>query len=202
MIQQSYYKDYMSSEENSPEKDLRLILNFFKREFEDVEEVENLIEEMSAYWNNDLGFALMSIILTLGNLRSNQQEELSLLPMFYDKGDRGFAGELLCRSMAHFKEYTRMAQQFVQNWESDRIACADMALIVMGIAEAVYFPGIPIKVTINEYVEISKYYSTRNSHVFVNGVLDKILQNLLSGGAIQKTGRGLIQESINKKIKS
>jgi N utilization substance protein B len=77
-----------------------------------------------------------------------------------------------------------------------------MALIVMGIAEAVYFPNIPVKVSINEYVEIAKYYSTRNSHVFVNGVLDKVLQNLVKEGTIKKTGRGLIQETINKKIKS
>ncbi len=94
-----------------------------------------------------------------------------------------------------------MAHKFVQNWESDRIAYVDMALIVMGMAEAIAFPNIPIKVTINEYVEIAKFYSTRNSHIFVNGVLDKVIQALMESGVINKTGRGLIQETVIKKRK-
>ena len=201
MIERRYYKNYMESETTSFEEDYRLVINFFRHEFEDVEKVEYLIEEMSAYWSDDIGFALSSIILTLKSFRSDQ-ENATLLPMFHAKEDQEFGVELLRRSMMHFKEYTQMAQQFVQNWETDRIAYVDMALIVMGIAEAVYCPNIPVKVTINEYVEISKYYSTSNSHVFVNGVLDKILQNLQQEGNIKKTGRGLIQETISKKIKS
>jgi len=202
MIERPYYKNYMELETDSFEEDFRLVSNFFKHEFEDVEKVEYLIEEMSAYWNNDIGFALSSIIQTLKTFKPEQQKTAALLPMFYAKEDREFALELLRRSMMHFKDYGQMSQQFVQNWESDRIAYIDMALIVMGIAEAVYFSNIPVKVTINEYVEISKYYSTRNSHVFVNGVLDKIIQHLLQEGKIKKTGRGLIQETINKKIKT
>jgi N utilization substance protein B len=201
MIERSYYKGYMESETTSFEEDFRLVSNFFKREFEDVEQVEYLIEEMSAYWSDDIGFALSGIIQTLKTF-SDKQDKAALMPMFRAKEDQEFALELLRRSMMHFKDYTQMSQQFVQNWESDRIAYVDMALIVMGIAETVYFPNIPVKVTINEYVEISKYYSTRNSHVFVNGVLDKIIQHLLQEGKIKKTGLGLIQETINKKIKS
>jgi len=202
MIERPYYKNYMESETDSLEEDFRLVSNFFKHEFEDVEKIEYLIEEMSAYWNDDMGFALSTIIQTLKTFDPEQQEEAALLPMFYAKEDREFALELLRRSMMHFKDYTQISQQFVQNWESDRIAYVDMALIVMGITEAVYFSNIPVKVTINEYVEISKYYSTRNSHVFVNGVLDKIIQHFLQEGKIKKTGRGLIQETINKKIKT
>ena len=199
MLERSYYKSYMTSENNSYEEDFRFVHNFFKKEFEEVEKVESSIEEMSAYWCDDTGFVLSAILQTLNTFDLNRQEEISLMPIFRAKEDQEFAVELLRCSMIHFKEYTRMSQQFVQNWESDRIAFVDMALIVMGIAEAVYFPSIPIKVSINEYVEIAKYYSTRNSHVFVNGVLDNVLQDLLKKGAIKKTGRGLIQESINKK---
>jgi len=197
MLERPYYKNYMSSEDNSYEEDHRFVNNFFKNEFEEVEKVEYLLEEMSAYWSDDTGFVLSAILQTLETFHPDRQA--ALMPIFRAKEDKEFAIELLRHSMIHFKEYTKMSQQFVQNWESDRIAYVDLALIVMGIAEAIYFPSIPVKVTINEYVEIAKYYSTRNSHVFVNGVLDKILQNLLKEGTIIKTGRGLIQETINKK---
>ncbi|MCL2133034.1 MAG: transcription antitermination factor NusB [Bacteroidales bacterium] len=202
MIEHPYYKNYMSSEDSSFDEDVRFVHNFFRHEFEGVEKVEALIEDLSAYWSDDIGFVLSNIIQTLGTFKSNQEEVPTLPTMFRDKEDQEFAQELLRRSMMHFKEYTQMSQQFVQNWDSERIAYVDMALIVMGVAEAVYFSNIPVKVTINEYVEISKYYSTRNSHIFINGVLDKIIQNLLQEGKVKKTGRGLIQESINKKIKS
>jgi N utilization substance protein B len=88
-----------------------------------------------------------------------------------------------------------MAMQFVQNWEADRVAAMDMALIVQGFAEAVEFPNIPIKVTINEQVEIAKFYSTHNSHHFVNGVLDRMVQQGLADGTIKKEGRGLVQDT-------
>ncbi len=201
MVERPYYKRYMDSKENSFEEDSKLVISFFRHEFESVEKIESLIEEISAYWSDDTGFALLAIIQTLATFRPDRKDDAALLPMFHAKEDQEFALELLRRSMMHFKEYTQMAQEYVQNWESDRIAYVDMAFIVMGIVETMYFPSIPIKVTINEYVEISKYYSTRNSHVFVNGVLDRVVQNLLKEGKIKKTGRGLIQETIRKKIK-
>ena len=79
------------------------------------------------------------------------------------------------------------------NWDPDRVVTTDLVLIVQGIAEAVRFSNIPLKVTINEYVEISKFYSTNNSKVFVNGLLDRILRNMVDTGEIVKTGRGLIE---------
>jgi N utilization substance protein B len=91
-----------------------------------------------------------------------------------------------------YGEYRDLIAKYVHNWETERLASTDVTLIVMGVAEAVYFPNIPLKVTINEYVELSKYYSTPNSRVFVNGILDKILSALVENGTIQKSGRGLV----------
>jgi N utilization substance protein B len=199
MTEHPYYKDYMSSENNSFNEELHLVEEFFRNEFEGNELIESMIEEMNAYWADDIGFALISIIRTINSLRQERDTENMLMPMFRAPDDEEYVFELLRYSLEHFKEHSQLAHQYVQNWESDRIAFVDMALIVMGISEALAFPSIPVKVTINEYVEIAKYYSTRNSHVFVNGVLDKVIQNLLHEGVIKKSGRGLIEETIIKK---
>ncbi|MDR3180878.1 MAG: transcription antitermination protein NusB [Prevotellaceae bacterium] len=199
MTERPYYKDYMSSTNDSFYEELRLVEDFFRSEFEDNELIESMIEEMNAYWADDIGFVLISIIRTINALRQERDTENILMPMFRAPDDEEYVFELLRYSLAHFKDHSQLAHQYVQNWESDRIAFVDMALIVMGISEALAFPSIPVKVTINEYVEIAKYYSTRNSHVFVNGVLDKVIQNLLHEGAIKKSGRGLIEETIIKK---
>jgi N utilization substance protein B len=199
MIERPYYKRYMTSADNSFNEDVRLIEEFFRNEFEDNKAVENLIEEMNAYWIDDIGFVLGSIIRTLGRFHQDREEDTPLMPMFRAQEDEKFVVELLQHALFHFKEYSRLSHQFIQNWESDRIAFVDMALIVMGISEAIAFPSIPVKVTINEYVEIAKYYSTRNSHVFVNGVLDNVIQHLMREKAIIKAGRGLIGGTIIKK---
>jgi N utilization substance protein B len=199
MLERPYYKDYMESENNSFHEELRFVEEFFRHEFEGNEMVESMIEELNAYWADDLGFALISIVRTIHNLRQERDENKILMPMFRAPDDEEYVFELLRYSLEHFKTYSQLAHQYIQNWESDRIAFVDMTLIVMGISESIAFPSIPIKVTINEYVEIAKYYSTRNSHVFVNGVLDKVIQNMLAEGTIKKSGRGLIEESIMKK---
>ncbi len=199
MIESPYYRNYMFSPDASFAEDSRLVEDFFRNEFEDAPEVEGLIEEMNAYWADDIGFVLASVLRTLSAFQPGRNDEAALMPMYRAQEDEEYVHELLRHSLGHFKEYSNLAQQFIQNWESDRIAYVDMALIIMGISEAIAFPNIPVKVTINEYVEIAKFYSTRNSHVFVNGVLDKVVLHLLKEGTIKKTGRGLIQETIIKK---
>ncbi len=199
LTEHPYYKEYMTSLDESFAEDSRLVEEFFRNEFEDVQKVESMIEETNSYWSDDMGFVLSTIIRTLSNFQPGRNSTAGLVPMFNAKDDEAYVYELLRQSLLHFKEYANLAYKFVQNWESDRIAYVDMALIVMGVTEAVAFPSIPVKVTINEYVEIAKFYSTRNSHVFVNGVLDKIIQHLLAEGLIKKTGRGLIEETIIRK---
>jgi N utilization substance protein B len=97
--------------------------------------------------------------------------------------------------MIRYTQYLDLISKYIHNWEVDRLASTDVILIIMGIAEAVAFPSIPLKVTLNEYVEISKYYSTPNSKTFVNGILDKVLASLMESGDIEKKGRGLVELS-------
>jgi N utilization substance protein B len=112
--------------------------------------------------------------------------------VFQNEDDKAYAKKLLTQSLVKYEEYTKLIAEHVSNWDMERLVATDLALIVMGITEAVTFETIPLKVTINEFVDISKYYSTANSRIFVNGLLDKMLQKMYREGQIVKTGRGLV----------
>ena len=124
--------------------------------------------------------------------RSSKKQKVVVPETFIKEDDVAYAKKLLTESMIRYDEYAKTVSGMVPNWDLDRLVSTDLALIVMGITEAVVFDSIPLKVTINEYVDISKYYSTPNSRTFVNGILDKILQQMVKDGKIVKTGRGLV----------
>lgn len=115
------------------------------------------------------------------------------------QADINFAKQLINKVVASTKELDEKIQERVANWEMDRIALIDRILLRIGISELLYFPDIPPKVTINEVIEIAKDYSTSNSNKFINGILDAILSELKKSGQLNKTGRGLIEESLPKK---
>ena len=143
------------------------------------------------YWTDDLGFVLASIVRNLEVLRS--RGTMPVPGVFLKDDDREFAVELLKAAMIGYRKYMDLVVSNTSNWDPDRVVTTDLVLIVQGVAEAVRFPNIPLKVTINEYVEISKFYSTGNSKVFVNGLLDRILRKMADTGEVVKTGRGLIE---------
>ncbi|MBU0561106.1 MAG: transcription antitermination factor NusB [Bacteroidetes bacterium] len=113
--------------------------------------------------------------------------------------DKTFCRELILKVLANQKELEATVKEKVANWEMDRIAIIDKILLQIGIAEILYFPDIPPKVSINEAIEIAKDYSTANSGKFINGILDAILSDLKNSGKLNKVGRGLIEDSIPKK---
>lgn len=116
--------------------------------------------------------------------------------------DIDFAKKLIDSVVANIKEMDIIIQEKVSNWEMDRIALIDRILLRIGISELINFPDIPPKVTINEVIEIAKDYSTSNSNKFINGILDAFLSDLKKSGKLNKTGRGLIDQSLAKKIHS
>lgn len=191
IAEKEYFKSYMSSPERSLKEDCNLFINIFTEEFEDDETLEQILEDMSLFWMDDLGFVLMTIVSNIEYLRD--RDRFAIPRTFLKEDDREFAVELMNFSFVNYgKIYGRVAEN-LSNWDSDRLVSTDIALIVLGVAEAMRFPNIPVKVTINEYVEISKYYSTVNSKVFVNGLLDKLIQGMVASGEIVKSGRGLIE---------
>ena len=193
IVASDYYQEYMSAPESSLEADCMFCSRIFEEELEDNEMLWDLLEEMSIYWADDLGYVLNVIIRATGIVA-----EGGGLPhpgAFLKDDDREFAIKLLEASALNYDKYLKVVEENVPNWDPDRIVSVDACLVVMGIAEAVAFPSIPVKVTINEYVDISKFYSTPNSRVFVNGLLDVILRKKMESGEIVKQGRGLYEGS-------
>lgn len=194
-----YYREYMESGESSLAEDCRLFRKIFEYEFVDSEDLEKILEDMSIYWNDDLAYSLTYVCRTLESLAKGSK--WSLPPLYQSdmkkmsadvESDRLFVHRLLQNAFGGYDRYVEMISGAVSNWDQERIVSTDMAMIVLGIAEAMNFPTIPVKVTINEYVEISKFYGTPKSRIFVNGLLDRVIQKLADEGRIVKTGKGLM----------
>lgn len=189
--QSDYYQKYMTSQERSFREDLALVTEFYTRELEESEVLENAIDEMSILWNDDLGFALIMVTRTLSNMRPSHTD-VKVLPKFKSIEDLDFARELFTRSVVNFDEYQEEIEKYTRNWDVERIAFMDNLIMATAMAELISFPSIPVKVTLDEYIEIAKYYSTHGSSTFINGILDKIVASLTAEGKINKSGRGLI----------
>ena len=189
IVASDYYQEYIASEKDSFVADCRFVARIFEEELEDNEMLWDILEETSVYWTDDLGYVLNVILRDLAAM--TEKSSVPRHNVFLKDDDRTFAFDLLAASMVNYDKYLEAMRANVPNWDPERIVRVDAMLIVMGMAEAVKFPTIPIKVTINEYVEIAKFYSTPNSHTFVNGLLDVILKKMLASGEVVKEGRGL-----------
>ena len=193
-----YFAEYMASETSSLKEDCRLFTRIFEEEFVDSEDLERILEDKSIYWNDDLAYALTWCCKTLKSFEKG--ESWKLLPLYQSElisgpeveSDKAFVRKLLQSAFAGYDRYFSMISESVTGWEKERLFSTDVALIVMGLAEASSFPTIPVKVTINEYVEISKFYGTQKSRSFVNGLLDRLIQSMVNDGKIVKEGKGLM----------
>ena len=189
--QSDYFKKYMTSQESSFREDLALITEFYTRELEESEILESALDEMSILWNDDLGFALIMVTRTLSNMRASHTD-VKVLPKFKSIEDLDFARELFAKAAVNFDNYQEEIEKYTRNWDVERIAFMDNLIMATAVAELVTFPSIPVKVTLDEYIEIAKYYSTHGSSTFINGILDKIVASFIEEGKINKSGRGLI----------
>lgn len=196
--ERDYFKAYMASPKRSLAEDCKLFKNIFEQEFEDNEDLEKILMDMSIWWSDDLGYALSRCIKTFSTLSKTARWELP--PLYASdeytgpnevESDRDFAIKLLQNAYNNSERFEKMVAESALGWKSNRLFVSDVVLICLGLAEAITFPEIPVRVTINEYVEISKYYSTPKSRSFINGILDKLIQNLVEEGEIAKTGKGL-----------
>ena len=189
--QSEYYKKYMTSQERSFREDLALVTDFYTNELESSEMLEEVLDEQSILWNDDLGFALIMVTRTLSNMRQSHRD-VKVLPKFKSEEDLEFAMELFEKAAVNYDSNLEVIEQFTRNWDIERIAFMDNVIMVTAMAELISFPSIPVKVTLDEYIEIAKYYSTASSSTFINGVLDKVVNTLTEEGRINKSGRGLI----------
>lgn len=192
-----YFQKYMESDKVSLAEDCKLFTKIFEEEFVDLEELEMMLEEKSLYWNDDLAYALTWCCRSFKDFAAGKS--WSMLPLYQSdmlegpdvESDNRFVHKLLQSSYAAYEKYAAMVAESVTGWERERLFSTDVVLIAMGLAEAVTFSEIPVKVTLNEYVEIAKFYGTPKSRAFVNGLLDRLIQKLTEEGAIVKKGKGL-----------
>ena len=192
-----YFQKYMDSQERSLAEDCKLFTKIFEEEFVDLEELEMMLEEKSLYWNDDLAYALTWCCRSFKDFAAGKN--WSLIPLYQSEmlegdgveSDKRFVHKLLQSSYAGYEKYSAMVAESVTGWEKERLFSTDVVLIAMGLAEAVAFPELPVKVTLNEYVEIAKFYGTPKSRSFVNGLLDRLIAKLTEEGVIVKKGKGL-----------
>ena len=149
------------------------------------------MEEKSLYWTDDKKLVLSNFIKTV-KTETQFSEQINIFPKFRDIEDKQFMLELLRKTIINDKDFEKRISKKTVNWDLERIALIDVILMKMALAEMISFPDIPEKVTINEFLEIAKEYSTENSHNFINGIIDNIRMDMEHDGLIAKTGKGLL----------
>jgi transcription antitermination protein NusB len=190
MKESETYFAFMSNEENSFEDDKNFLLELFKNEIANSEILYGYLEEANIDWIDDIDLVCSMVLKTLKNFTEEAQD---ILPLYKDKEDEiFFVKELLRKTINMNKENESLIDELTKNWELDRIAKMDVILMKMAITELQVFSNVPTKVTLNEYIEISKFYSTPKSNTFINGVLDKAIDRLIAEKKINKVGRGLM----------
>lgn len=189
------YAEYMNSAEDNFEKDRKFLARVYKKYIFNSEALHYHFEEKNIHWEEDITLANISTVKTLENIPELAGEEDSLLlPLYKDEAeDSEFARKLFRATIKNDEEFKNMISAKAANWELERIAVADMILMKMALCELLEFENIPVKVTLNEYIEVSKDYSTPQSKTFINGILDKLVADLKAGGRIIKKGRGLVE---------
>jgi N utilization substance protein B len=195
IIQESdFYKQYMGTSGRSYTEDRKFAEKVFNNVFLVSEELYQVLEEQSIYWNDDVDFVISVINKTLKKFTEHSSASTGLMPLFKDEDDREFAKDLFRKAIINHDELQVLVKSHSNNWDLERIAFMDILIMQLAITEFLYFPSIPTKVTMNEYIELSKFYSTEKSRNFINGILDKTLKDLKKEDKVQKAGRGLIGE--------
>lgn len=185
---------YMNVADNSYTTDRDFIADIFKEYIADYELINHIYEEKNLHWGDDIYIVNPMIVKTIESFKENSSPDYRLLPLYKDeKEDEEFIKDLFRQTILKADETEKLIGDKTQNWEVERIAMMDVLLMKMAITEILHFSNIPVKVTLNEFIEISKMYSTPKSKIFINGILDKLLVDFKSGNMLNKMGRGLME---------
>ena len=177
ILQSDIYRDYLESDD-SYESDWNFWHKIFKNLILQDEELNNILEDKSIYWEDDLDVIGTFVLKTIKRFTQDTTGEQVLYPMFKDAEDKEFPIKLLHRSILEEEENTLRITRQINNWDIERIALIDLYIMQIALAELRNFPSIPVSVTLNEYIDLARYYSTPKSSVFINGILDAIVKEL------------------------
>ncbi len=186
------YSDYMLNKQHSFEDDKTFLIAIYKNVIAPNERLYEFIEDNRLTWIDDLPLVNTLIVKILKKLKSNTLDSHFLPKLFKDDDDKIYATELFKKTVLNDEKFQKEIIGKTPNWDSDRITEIDTILLKMAICEFHKFPSIPVKVTINEYLEIAKEYSTPKSSIFINGVLDKLVKEYQDKKTLNKSGRGLM----------
>ncbi len=186
---EEYFGKYMNLPTNFKD-DKKVLIHIIEKNILDFKVFDELLEDESIYWNDEFEFVLGMVIRTIEKTKQSH-EQVKVMPLFKSENDKEYAEILIREVIKNHDEISNEILKYIKNWDPDRIAFTDMLLMEMAYIEFTKFSDIPVKVTLNEYIEIAKYYSTKQSGTFINGILDKVIKELKSKDLIKKSGLGL-----------
>ena len=181
------YEVYMSGSENDYQEDKKFVLTIIEKVFADNDLLHWFLGEKNTHWIDDYDEAMMMLYQNVKEFKENKGDECKIDSLYKSNEDEQFCKQLFRKTIEHEDEYTRMIEEKLQNWELERVALMDLVILQTALAEMMTFPQIPIIVTINEYVDIAKFYSTPRSGSYINGTLDTIARRLIEEGKLKKT---------------
>ena len=186
ILESDIYKEYMASETSSYEEDRELWRKLYKNIIFNNIELDQVLEDQSLYWNDDKEIVDTFVLKTIKRFDEKNGAKQELLPEFKDEEDQDFARRLFRRTILNAEYYRHLISENTKNWDLDRVAFMDVVIMQIALAEILSFPNIPVSVSLNEYVEIAKLYSTPKSGGFINGTLDGIVNSLKKENKLTK----------------
>jgi len=189
--EQDWYDEYLENKNHNFKEDQDFVLRLYREVIAPNEKLYEYIEDTRLTWIDDFPLVNMSIVKMLSKISESNTSYIFSPDVYKNEEDEQFSIDLLQKVILNDDKLSAQIDDKTPNWDKDRIAEIDMILLKMGIAEFLYFPSIPIKVTINEYLEVSKEYSTPKSSLFINGILDKLVKEFIADNKLNKSGRGL-----------
>jgi N utilization substance protein B len=180
------YQEYMAKETLTYEDDRELWRKLYRSTIAQNEEIDEILEEQSLYWNDDKAIVDTFVLKTIKRFDPENGAEQELMPEYKDAEDKEFARKLLRTAIANADAYRKLMENNAKNWDMERFAFMDILIMQVALAEILSFPSIPVSVSLNEYVEIAKIYSTPKSASFINGMLDGIVTQLKNENKLNK----------------
>ncbi len=187
------YEDYMKNAKSSFIDDRKFISALFAEFIAPNEDLHSFLQEKSIYWSDDFASVNLAVLKTIKSFKLESDKYARMLPLFKSEDDKQYASNLLKRTLVNSTEYKKYIVETASNWGEDRISDMDQLIMQMAICELLNFETIPVKVTLNEYIEVSKDYSSQKSKVFINGVIDKLVIRFKKENKLKKIGRGLVE---------
>ncbi len=186
-----YYKNYMNNPEISIDQDIKIINKIISKSLCNNDELDEILEETSIYWNDDLEFLFSNIMQNIKKI-DESHTSYTIQDIFKSDSDRDFARTLITKTALNQNKFDKIILDTLQKWELERVALIDKVILHLALCEITEIPNMPARVTMNEYLDISKFYSTDKSSIFINGILDKVYSKHKLSSDFNKSGLGLL----------